>query len=171
MICPGTQSQGLPRFDPGGLEAKDWACDQKPAGKKGGWTGDQGGLWEDAVLEKRPVPWGLSASGSRGRVASPSTPLLSNGPRAIRCMDPEGVPTLSCLGKLSQTPQGGQGSRTLCLPRIPWSFAKNQVLGELSSALSWRNRWGRSRQRYGLPAKGAAGILSRLIPGGWGEER
>lgn len=29
MICPGTQSQGLPRFDPGRSEAKDWACDQK----------------------------------------------------------------------------------------------------------------------------------------------
>ena len=77
MICPGTQSQGLPRFDPGWSEAKDWACDQKAAGKKGGWTGDQGGLWEDAVLEKGPVPWGLSASG----VSGPSClPLAYNFP-------------------------------------------------------------------------------------------
>lgn len=104
MICPGTQSQGLPRFDPGRSEAKDWACDQKPAGKKGGWTGDQGGLWEDAVLEKRPVPWGLSASGVSGPSCLPPNTLAehwASGPSGAWILK---VPTLFCLGEASETP-------------------------------------------------------------------
>lgn len=55
------------------------------------------------------------------------------------------VPTLFCLGEASETPLRGRPRlQDTCLPRIPWSFAKNQVLRELSSALGWREQVGRA---------------------------
>lgn len=165
MICPGTQSQGLPRFDPAVLKLRIGLVTRSLRVRKG-LTGDQGGLWEDAVLEKRPVPWGLSASGVSGAEGClPSTPLLSNGPGAIRCMDPEGSPPCPALGKPPRhSPQGGQGLWDTCLPRIPCHLLRNQVLENWSSALSWREQVGRAGRGMAF-CQGSSWYPLQLIPG------
>ena len=99
MTWPGSHSQGVGELGLilGSLKLRIGLVTRNLGVGKGAGLVTRVGCGVDAVLEKGPAPWELSAPGVLGP-SCPHTPLLSTGLR------PSGewileVPTLSCLAE------------------------------------------------------------------------